>query len=102
MSSIEDASSHGNRDEGPGLITKLGSRQEIKIENSRRSVDSMQDSAGAWEASAEAEEAERKPARTSETIPVPAPSSTRPYKVSCKLLMRVVIIKVYTMAHLIR
>ena len=34
----------------------------------------MQDSA--WEA-AEAEEAERKPARTSETIPVPAPNSTR-------------------------
>ena len=34
----------------------------------------MQDTA-AWEAGTEAEEAERKPARTSETIPVPAPST---------------------------
>lgn len=65
----------------------------------------MQDSASAWEASAEAEEAERtsRPARTSETIPVPAPSSSKwPHKVSRKWLMWVVIINVDTMAHLIR
>ncbi len=46
---------------------KLGSLQEIKIENSRRYVDSMRDSA--WVAT---EEAERKAVRTY-TIPVPVP-----------------------------
>lgn len=56
------------------MVTNWVRKQEIRIESSRRSVDSMQDSA--WEA-AETEEAERKPARTSETIPVPAPNSTR-------------------------
>ena len=47
---------------------KLGSLQEIKIENSRRYVDSMRDSA--WVAT---EEAERKAARTNDTTPVTAP-----------------------------
>ena len=52
---------------GSGKRTAVRSTK-LKIENSRRSVDSMQDSEG------EAEKAERKLARTSETIPVPAPS----------------------------
>ncbi len=59
--------------EGPqfdGSDNELGSQQETKIKNSRRSVDSMEDSA--WEA---AREAEHKAARTSETTPVPAPST---------------------------
>ena len=46
-------------------INEPGSQQEITV-NSRRSVDSTEDSEGL------AEQAERKPARTSEMIPVPA------------------------------
>ena len=60
MSSIEDATEKGRN---------LGEPDDgLQIKNSRRSVDSTQVSASETE-----EAAERKAARTSETIPVPAP-----------------------------
>ena len=60
MSSIEDATEKGRNLGGPD--------NGLQIKNSRRSVDSTQVSASETE-----EAAERNAARTSETIPVPAP-----------------------------
>ena len=63
MSSIEDATEKGRNLGGPD--------NGLQIKNSRRSVDSTQVSASETE-----EAAERNAARTSETIPVPAPTYT--------------------------
>lgn len=64
-----------------GTGKRLGFAAEIGIKNSRRSVDSMQDSS--WKPWEVEEVTERKAARASDTIPVPAPIY-RVQTVSCR------------------
>lgn len=70
MSSIEDANKKSGESFAPGLM-RWGPFAKEDRKDSRRSVDSMQSSWGEV-----IRLAERKAARTSETIPVPAPTCT--------------------------